>query len=153
RISCLLQPAEGVAFFSSRLDLRAIPGALGSLHMDNPYSVRLATDALRKYSELCAEFDHAWREFQFASTDGGREPPAVEAFLPGEVDFILRAAVLTELIKIDMDFRRAQAGGVDLQDYLGRLPELASLQDALVYLRASADGLPVKESGVQAKEP
>jgi len=75
----------------------------------------------RRINEVCKRFEAAWR---------AGSPPCLEDYLLGW-EGEERAALLGELVPLDLDYRRAAGHELAAADYVLRFPELAGeLQDA-----------------------
>jgi serine/threonine-protein kinase len=84
---------------------------------------RLPIEALERIDDLCAQFEQAWQTNQ---------PPAIESLLTAEFSSTERAALLAELIVLDVDYRRRGGASPTEQEYLDRFPEDAqTIRDAL----------------------
>jgi tetratricopeptide (TPR) repeat protein len=88
---------------------------------------RLDSTAWDRLADLAGRFEEAWER--------GPAPADIAAFLPPPED-ALRACVLEELIKTDLEIRWRRGLPADLTGYLQRFPELGDARDlpaALVY--------------------
>jgi hypothetical protein len=83
---------------------------------------KLTIEALERIDDLCAEFEQKWQT---------NEPPSIESLLAGEVAAIQRDALLSELIVLEVDYRRRRGETPTKQEYLDRFPEDAkAIHDA-----------------------
>lgn len=78
---------------------------------------KLTIEALERIDDLCAEFEKKWQTNQ---------PPSIESLLTGEVPAIERDALLSELIVLEVDYRRRRGETPTEQEYLDRFPTDAS---------------------------
>jgi tetratricopeptide (TPR) repeat protein/predicted Ser/Thr protein kinase len=102
-----------------------------------PLGDRIAIDA------ACDAFERAWR-------GGGRPDPS--AYLAGVPDGgPARAALLRELLALDLEFRRAAGEAADVREYRARFPGHAEVVSAA--FASSVVALPAVASGPYADEP
>src|SRR5687768_2667816 len=81
-------------------------------HFNNlPLATRYAID------RLCTRFEAAWRN---------EENPSLETYL-GEVPPEQQAAVLTELLALDLEYRRHRGESPEPQTFTSRFPHLGSV--------------------------
>jgi WD40 repeat protein len=86
-------------------------------------------DRVAAADQVCDEFEQAWL--------AGRRPRLEDSV--GPADCRERSALLTELIPLDLDYRRRQGESPDPQEYLARFPDLD--RDWLAGLfRSAGDG-------------
>jgi len=84
---------------------------------------KLPIAALERIDDLCAEFERKWQS---------DEPPTIESVLSGGISPIERDILLTELIVLDIDYRRRRGETPTKQEYLDRFPEVSkAINDAL----------------------
>jgi eukaryotic-like serine/threonine-protein kinase len=96
---------------------------------------KLPITALERIDDLCAEFERQWRT---------NEAPSIELVVAGDMSPIERDALLTELIVLDIDYRRRRGEIPTEQEYTDRFPENA---------KAISDALNDGEKRVAAFEP
>ena len=75
---------------------------------------KLPIAALERIDDLCAEFENAWQR---------DEPPTIESMLPRATSPVERAALLAELLVLDIDYRRRRGEQPTAQEYIDRFPE------------------------------
>jgi eukaryotic-like serine/threonine-protein kinase len=80
----------------------------------------LADTVLFPYEEVFQRFEAAWRQ---------GPSPAIEGYLPNDPD--ANAAVLLELIHIDLEFRLKAGETVRVESYLSRYPQVAKNPDGV----------------------
>jgi len=84
---------------------------------------KLPIATLERIDDLCAEFERKWQS---------DEPPTIESVLSGGISPIERDVLLTELIVLDIDYRRRRGETPTKQEYLDRFPEVSNaINDAL----------------------
>lgn len=84
---------------------------------------RLPIAALQRIDDACAEFERLWRS---------DEPPSVESALTDVSDPLERDVLLTELVVLDIDYRRRRGESPDKQEYLDRFPNCSrAISDAV----------------------
>ncbi|QDU89135.1 Serine/threonine-protein kinase PknB [Pirellulimonas nuda] len=84
---------------------------------------KLPIAALERIDDASAEFERKWRS---------EEPPSVESALTVASDPLVRDVLLTELIVLDIDYRRRCGELPEKQEYLDRFPDCSgAINDAL----------------------
>ena len=84
---------------------------------------KLPIAALERIDDACAEFERKWRS---------DAPPSVEAALTVASDPLERGVLLTELVVLDIDYRRRRGESPEKQEYLDRFPDFSqAINDAL----------------------
>ena len=84
---------------------------------------RLPISALEQIDDLCAEFERRWQSNQ---------PQTIESALPAELPEDQRQLLLSELLVLEIDYRRRKGESPEAQEYMGRFPEHAqTIRDAL----------------------
>ena len=98
-----------------------------------PMSIRqkkLPIAALERIDDACAEFERKWQS---------DEPPSVESALTVAANPLERDVLLTELVVLDIDYRRRRGESPNKQEYLDRFPDCSqAINDALVHAPARA---------------
>ncbi len=85
---------------------------------------KLPIAALERIDDLCAEFERKWQS---------NEPPTIESVLTVDASRLERDILLTELVVLDIDYRRRRGESPTKQDYLARFPDCPeAINDALV---------------------
>ena len=74
---------------------------------------KLPIAALERIDDLCAEFENTWRR---------DTPPTIESMLPRATSPVERAALLAELLVLDIDYRRRRGEQPTAQEYVDRFP-------------------------------
>ncbi len=91
---------------------------------------KLPIAALERIDDACAEFERKWQS---------DEPASVESVLTVATDRQERDVLLTELVVLDIDYRRRRGESPDKQEYLDRFPEFSrAINNALDDAPASA---------------
>ena len=84
---------------------------------------KLPIAALERIDEACAEFERKWR---------ANDAPSVESALTVASDPLERGVLLTELVVLDVDYRRRRGESPGKQEYLDRFPDCSeAINDAL----------------------
>jgi hypothetical protein len=112
-----------------------------------PNAHRLPDAERRRHEEVLRHFEEAWR--------GGRSP-ILEEYLPA--DPAERAALLVELVHLDLEYRIKRGEPVTLVSYTQRYPELSRHPNALADMRAAAEAMRRRAgfsqpAGPAAREP
>ena len=93
---------------------------------------KLPITALERIDDLCAEFERRWRS---------EEPQTIESVLAGEFSQKERELLISELLALEIDYRRRQGESPQVHDYEDRFPEQARLiREALEDRPTSARG-------------
>ncbi|GAB5401869.1 MAG: serine/threonine-protein kinase [Aureliella sp.] len=81
---------------------------------------KIPIQTLERIDDLCAEFERKWQSDQ---------PPMIESLLDGEPE---REVLLSELLALDIDYRRQRGEAPTQQEYLARFPDdRNAIQEAL----------------------
>ncbi len=92
---------------------------------------RLAIAALERIDDLCAEFERRCQS---------SDPQTIESALPEDISADERELLLSELLALEIDYRRRKGESPEVDDYVDRFPEEAkAIRDAL--------GIPQGKSG------
>lgn len=84
---------------------------------------KLPIAALERIDDLCADFERKWQS---------DEPPTIESFLAQDVSPLERDVLLSELVVLDLDYRRRRGETPTKQQYLDRFPDcVKAIHDAL----------------------
>ena len=76
--------------------------------------IKLPIAALERIDDLCAQFEQKWQ---------AHEPSSIESLLPEDIAPIERNALLSELIVLEIDYRRRQGETPAEQEYCDRFPD------------------------------
>lgn len=88
--------------------------------------------ALERIDDLCAEFERGWQS---------AEPPTIESALVDELPEDERELLLSELLALEIDYRRRRGESPTAEEYLERFPDQAeTVRDALGIEPASRRG-------------
>ncbi|MEN1679719.1 MAG: serine/threonine-protein kinase [Planctomycetota bacterium] len=88
---------------------------------------KLTIAALERIDDACAEFERKWR---------ADESPSVESALTVVSDPRERQVLLTELVVLDIDYRRRRGESPEREEYLDRFPDCSqAIDDALAETR------------------
>jgi tetratricopeptide (TPR) repeat protein/tRNA A-37 threonylcarbamoyl transferase component Bud32 len=87
--------------------------------MNEPSSLldNLSVESLWRLEEDCCRFEQLWR---------GDQPPRVEDFLGG-VDGFKRQALLRELLRLELHYRRRAGEEPSIEEYAGRFPDATAV--------------------------
>jgi len=84
---------------------------------------KLPIAALERIDYLCAEFERRWQS---------NKPQAIESAISGNLSQDERSLLLSELLVLEIDYRRRKGESPAVEDYLNRFPEDANaIRDAL----------------------
>ncbi len=84
---------------------------------------KLPIAALERIDDLCAEFERCWRS---------NLPQAIESAISGDLSEDERSLLLSELLALEIDYRRRKGESPEVEDYLDRFPEYAAaIREAL----------------------
>lgn len=84
---------------------------------------KLPIAALERIDDLCAEFERRWR-----TTD----PQTIESAISGDLSSDVRDVLLSELLVLEIDYRRRKGESPEIEDYAARFPKDAkAIRDAL----------------------
>lgn len=75
---------------------------------------KLPIAALERLDDACAEFERGWQS---------DEPPSIESALAVASDPLEHDVLLTELVLLDIDYRRRRGESPSKQEYLDRFPD------------------------------
>lgn len=85
---------------------------------------KLPIAALERIDDLCADFERRWQS---------NERPTIESVLPVDVSQLERDVLLTELVVLDIDYRRRRGEAPTKQEYLQRFPDCSEvIKEALI---------------------
>lgn len=86
---------------------------------------KLPIAALERIDDLCAEFERRWQSGQ---------PQAIESTLSDELSEDERELLLSELLVLEIDYRRRNGESPTVEEYLERFPDNAqTIRDAIGY--------------------
>ena len=77
---------------------------------------KLPIAALERIDDLCAEFERRWRS---------SEPQSIESAVSGELSEDERELLLSELLVLEIDYRRRRGESPAAEEYVNRFPEHA----------------------------
>ena len=84
---------------------------------------KLPIAALERIDDLCAEFERRWQS---------TTPQSIESAIAGDLSSDERDLLLSELLVLEIDYRRRKGESPELQDYADRFPNDAkAIRDAL----------------------
>ena len=97
---------------------------------------KLPIQSLERIDDLCADFERSWQV---------GKPRSIESILSGELTDDERNLLLSELLALEIDYRRRQGEAAAIEDYINRFPEQEQqLQELLK---------PEKDSGRRFQPP
>ncbi len=93
---------------------------------------KLPIAALERIDDICAEFERKWQS---------NDPPTIESVLTVDAPPLERDVLLTELVVLDIDYRRRRGESPTKQEYLDRFPDCSeAIDDALADAPGRASG-------------
>jgi serine/threonine-protein kinase len=93
---------------------------------------KLPIAALERIDDLCAEFERRWQSNQ---------PQTIESAISGDLATDERELLLSELLVLEVDYRRRKGETPELEDYADRFPEdTQAIREALGIQQARSAG-------------
>lgn len=90
----------------------------------------LDDEQLSRVQEACHVFESAW--------DSGEKEPAVEEYVPSDVEPSLRQTIVHQLLLLDIDRRKKRNMSLQADAYLSRLPDCSKAVESAFSKRKSA---------------
>ena len=88
--------------------------------MANTFSAHLRKEDAAVYASTCDRFDVAWKAARAGEPQQDLPAPVIEDFVSSSLNQALRIALLTELVKLDLEYRSRGQERVPVRDYLQR---------------------------------
>jgi tetratricopeptide (TPR) repeat protein len=117
----------------------------GDTAMNEPSALleRLSEEAVWRLEEACCRFEEAWQ--------AGRRPH-LEDFVAG-AGGPERTALLRELLRLELHYRRRAGEGPSPEEYEGRFPEATAVLQEVFAPPAGPDGVPSRQGPATVADP
>jgi serine/threonine-protein kinase len=93
---------------------------------------KLSIETLERIDDLCASFERSWQQ---------AEPKSIESAISSNLAADERDLLLSELLVLEIDYRRRRGESPELEDYVDRFPEdEAAIREALGIQQAQPNG-------------